>query len=129
MENFTIRTTTDQISTQEIDDLMVTAFEGGINYWCDYAEIIDKPETECTFKNEVISRNGSLKLYDAESDDTWILTREKFLKGVEKALNHFHCDFNKNPLYATVQEMVENHDVETVDVIIQYALFDEVVFG
>ena len=129
MKNFTIRTIVDQISTQDIDDLMVTVFEGGINYWCGYAEIVEKPETECTFKSEVISRNGALELFDDESDDTWILTREKFLKGVNKALNHFHCEFTKNPMYSNVQDMVENHDAETVDVIIQYALFDELVFG
>ena len=123
MKNFTvgIRTIVDQISTQEIDDLMVTAFEGGINYWCGYAEIVEKPETECTLKSEVISRNGALELFDDESDDTWILTREKFLKGVEKALNHFE--------YSNIQDMIENHDAETVDVIIQYALFDEIIFG
>ena len=126
---FTVRT--QEITAQEIDDLMATALEGGINHWCCYAEVIDKPEGECKkviFRSDVISRNGTLKLYDTDSDDTWILTREKFLKGVDRALDHFFCDWTKCPIYSNVQDMVENHDGDVADVIIQYALFDEIVF-
>jgi len=31
--------------------------------------------------------------------------------------------------FATVEELMDNHDAETADVIVQYAIFGEITFG
>ncbi len=74
-----------ELSQQDIDDLMVTALEGGINYWCRKAKITMIPEgvDPNIIASDVISRKGTLVLYDAESTDKWELTLEKFMKAVK----------------------------------------------
>ena len=109
-----------ELTRQDIDDLVVTALEGGINYWCRKAKVLQCPEPY-TYASDVISRNGSLMLYDAESPDKWELTLEKFMKGVK-----FVCERDK---YTNAEDLMDNHDADTADAIVQYALFNEIVFG
>ena len=118
------------VEPQHIDDLMVTALEGGINYWCRKAKIISCPRPEDLAENvaaenvlasDVISKGGVLEMYDAESNDKWELTLEKFLKGLK-----WYCEkFG----YTDMEDLIDNHDADTADSIVQYALFDEIVFG
>ena len=110
-----------EITEQDLADLMVTAFEGGINYWCGKVEIHKNPANK-DWASDVVAWDGQLALWDVEDpNEVWWLTREKLLKGVSKAMDHFE--------YATVEQMMDEHDATTADVIVQYALFDEIVFG
>ena len=111
------------VEPQHIDDLMVTALEGGINYWCRKAKIVSIPEgvDANVLASDLISKGGVLEMYDAESSDKWELTLEKFLKGLK-----MYCEENK---YIDMEDLIDNHDADTADSIIQYALFDEIVFG
>ena len=70
------------LTQQDIDDIMVAALEGGIDYWCFKAEVIGDYLGE--YASEQISRGGMLKLYDMESGEKYWLDLEKFLK--EEAL-------------------------------------------
>jgi hypothetical protein len=109
------------LSDQDIDDIMVTALEGGITYWCGKAEVVGKYLGE--YASDQISRGGELKLYDAESDDTWILNKEKFINGVKMALDN-------GQIYLTDNRVDTSYiDSNVADTIIQYALFNEFVFG
>lgn len=123
MTKFTVLLKND-VSIQDLSDLMVTALEGGINYWCRKAKITKFPENleeELSMSaDEVVANGGEIKLYDAESDDTWVLNRDKLLIGIK-----LHCD-NIN---STVSEMIENHDAGDADSIVQYAIFSELIFG
>ena len=114
------------ISDRDIDDILDTAMYG-INYWCDEA-IPDGPYIgKCA--HEQVSRGGTLKLHDAESGEYYYLTQEKFIQGIKKYL--------ENPTAGDFLEFVDhelridagNVDIEIADVIIQYALFGEIVFG
>ena len=113
------------VTSEDIDDIMCAALEGGINYWCRKAEVVG--EYLGDYASEQISRGGALKLYDAESDDVWVLTLEKLLHGIEKAydgnwfMDYGWCD---GSVIDTCQV-----DGEVADTIVQYALFDELVFG
>ena len=107
---------------EDINDLMVTALEGGINYWCRKAKIVKIPEgVDEILASDVISKNGILELYDAESSDKWELTLEKFMKGVK-----FVCEREG---YSSVEDLMDNYDADTADIIVQYAIFNEIVFG
>lgn len=110
---------------EDVDDIMVSALEGGITYWCCEAEVVGEYLGE--YGSEQISRGGVLKLHDAESDDVWELTLDKFLKGVKLWYE------NGDDRYDAVQP--DGHvdpcevDGEMADMIVQYALFGEVQFG
>ncbi len=111
------------LTAQDIDDIMVTALEGGITYWCGRAEV--KGEYLGEYASEQISRGGSLILHDAESSDKWELTLEKFLKGVELFFKDGSWISVDNYVLADLGGM----DANCADCIIQYALFGKLVFG
>ena len=71
-----------KVTQQDIDDIMVSALEGGIDYWCGEAEVIEDKRV-ADWGHEQIARGGVLILHDAESNDKWELTLEKFLNGVK----------------------------------------------
>lgn len=78
MENFKVKTEPEINVTQEdVDDIVATALEGGINYWCRKAEVVGDYLGE--YASEQISRGGTLKLYDSEEDEVYELTRDKRL--------------------------------------------------
>jgi len=116
-------TQTFEVKTKDIKDLMVCALEGGINYWCGSAEVKVQPIEDWEFASDVLGLTGGvLELTDAENEDEkWELTQEKLLKGIEKEI--IHGGFN------SFQDLMENHDAETADSIIQFALFNEIVYG
>ena len=111
------------LTQQDIDDIKVTALEGGINYWCGRAEVVG--EMLGDYASEQISRGGSLILHDAESPDKWELTRDMFLKGVELYFKESHWITVEDYAFVDLGGM----DAEDADCIIQYALFGKLVFG
>ena len=60
-KKFTVRAQIEvNLSQQDIDDIMVTALEGGINYWCRRAKVVGEYLGEAA--SDQISRGGSLIL-------------------------------------------------------------------
>lgn len=110
------------LTQKDVDDLMCTALEGGVCYWCGRAEVVGKMLGE--YAHEQISRGGTLILHDAECPDKWELTLEKFLRGVElyfaQALS---AELDGEDIDPT------DFDADAVDCIVQYALFGKLVFG
>lgn len=117
--NFAIR-----LTEEDIDDIMCSALEGGICYWACEAEVLGAYFG--TYASEQIARGGTLLIHDAESDDCWDLTLEKFLEGVKlwyttgMAGNAIHADGT-----------LDTYDIDgaAADTIVQLALFGELVFG
>ena len=115
------------LSTEDIDDIMCGALEGGINYWCNRAEVVGEYLGE--YGSEQIARGGTLRLHDYEEGKTYELTKEKFLKGVEL--------WAKNPVGCNCLEQINgkfrfdccNADAVVCDAIIQYAIFGDVIYG
>lgn len=108
---------------QDIDDLLITALEGGINYWCYKVEALGmefpNPDNYLGITNALI--NGQkVRFYDAESDDVWDLTIGDLLVGIKR-----YCQESGTFL----SNLMDMHDAESADYIIQYALFGELVFG
>ena len=122
MEKFEM-TRTYEISDQNIDDLMVTALEGGINYWCSSAVVSVQPLEDWKYTSDVISlTDGVIQLTDIEDENiTWELTIEKFMNGLKLLMS-------KNN-YIDVNDLMDNHDAEIADHLIQLSLFGKIVFG
>ena len=126
MENYNIEVNKKYtVTPQDIDDIMVTVLEGGINYWCRKAEVVGEYLGE--YASDQISRGGSLILYDAESSDNWELNLEKLLDGIQKAIeDNWFSDYD---WYVDGELDCCQIDAEVADTIVQLALFDDIVFG
>ena len=114
-----------KVTDQDIDDIIATAFEGGINYWCYKAEVVGDYLGE--FASEQISRGGTVRLYDSVEDAVYELTLENFMEGLTKAIEDNWYDeygwYDGNSIDTC------NVDADVADVIIQLALFDDVIYG
>ena len=122
-KRFTVRPQIEvNLTQQDIDDIMVTALEGGINYWCRKVKVNGKYLGE--YASDQISRGGMLTLYDAESAQTWELTLGKFLNGVK-------LYFEQGCHVQVEDNAIDTCDIDAgdADCIIQLAIFEEVVFG
>ena len=114
-----------KVTEENIDDIMCSALEGGINYWCCKAEVIGSYLGE--WAHEQIARGGSLNLYDAEEDEVYELTLEKFLNGIQLAVEGNYYEEYEWVLSDGLD--VCQVDADVADCIIQLALFNEIVFG
>jgi hypothetical protein len=119
------------LSDEDIANILVTAFEGGINYWCKKVKMMKTTVSDDVWDREekiiasdFIGLGGKLRLYDAEepSDENWILDAEKLKKGLEM----YFSDCGEN---SEVSFDAGNIDAGDADSIIQYALFGELVYG
>ena len=107
-----------KITQQDIDDIMSTALEGGINYWCCKAEVLES-QYYGEYASDQISRGGSLRLYDAESDDTWVLNLYKLMAGIVKAIESGYVS----------SDNLDDWDAADADAVVQCGLFGDLVFG
>ena len=111
-----------KITANMLNDIIVTAFEGGIGYWA-VLDNTDEPDDKGLFTSSWMTsellEGKILKFIDVEDKDTvWSLTLNDLLNGVKLNANlrPHDCD-------------LENMDSTTADCIIQYALFGEIVYG
>ena len=124
-----------RITQEDIDDIMCTALEGGINYWCRKAEVVGEYLGE--YGSEQISRGGTLKLHDSEEDAVYELDKEKLIDGIkmyledpekpydilESASDSVGCSKGESVLDCCMVDAV------VADMIIQYALFRTIVYA
>ena len=117
------------LTQQDIDDIMVSALEGGINYWC--RRVVVQGDYLGEYASEQISRGGKLAVWldePFEDDKTcYMLDRDKFLAGfklwVEQGLDEYGA-VQKDGTVDCCQI-----DAACADEIVQLALFGEVMFG
>lgn len=123
--NVTLKLT---LTSEDIDDIMVTALEGGITYWCYRAMVLG--EYLGSYASDQISRHGTLRLFimpeclDDGEPESYDLTLDKFIQGVMKYVAEINPGIVENGRLD-----VCNIDAPAADTIIQYAIFDEVVYG
>lgn len=122
--------TTVYLTQQDIDDIMVAALEGGINYWC--WRIVVQGDYLGEYASEQISRGGKLAVWidePFEDDKTcYMLDRDKFLAGFKLWLEKGGDSYDVID-YSDGSVDCGQIDVTCADEIVQYALFGEVVFG
>ena len=108
------------VTQQQVDDLLCTAFEGGITYWCDSADVIGSFPEGAAYTHETLTRGASIALHDSEGEANYILYIEDFLKGIGMAANHWKQD---------IVTFLEDHDADSADSAVQFAIFGELVYG
>lgn len=123
---------TKEYSSDDLVDLLSTAL-CGCSYWCSELDYDDNDYKEAKVRLnengnnnvcyeevlvEILEDGKSIYWIDCEEDERYELTLEKLLNGIKKNAEErpHDCD-------------LESGDAETMDCIIQYALFGEVIFG
>lgn len=121
------------ITEDDVDDIMCSALEGGINYWCDTAKVPEEKRV-ARWGHEQIARDGELHIHVVEpfdQDDTewYILTKEKFMEGLKRWMKAPGTELIPLPHGERLGIDTSQIDGAAADEIIQYALFGEVVYG
>lgn len=122
------------VTDEDIDDIVTTAFEGGINYWCSKVKVVGKLLGE--YASEQISQDGKVWLYLKEPDDLeidkYLLDKASVLRGIKMYLSNprrpydiTYTDLSKGTIALDTCQV----DADVADMIIQYALFNEIVYG
>lgn len=121
---------TARLTQQDVDDIMVSALEGGINYWCRRVVVQGKYLGE--YASDQISRGGQLAVWleePFEDDKTcYMLDLDKFLAGFKQWLEN--CYANCDVVDSTDGSVdCGQIDAACADEIVQHALFGDLVFG
>ena len=121
---------TARLTQQDVDDIMVSALEGGINYWCRCVVVQGKYLGE--YASDQISRGGQLAVWleePFEDDKTcYMLDLNKFLAGFKQWLEN--CYANCDVVDSTDGSVdCGQIDAACADEIVQHALFGDLVFG
>lgn len=120
---FTLPSTAVQVMDGDIDDIMYTAMSG-CTHWCDSAEPVDGYLGE--YASEQISRGGKVTFYP-DDDDPVELDKEKFEKGLHKWLLSLGGNVGRYLEDGWIDPaQIDDYDA---DAILQYALFDDIVYG
>lgn len=128
------------LTGQDIEDIIVTAFEGGIGYWCRKADVIEgsaltrEPhEATSEFLARALMVDGAIVLYDNEADDPETsehqMTVAALVTGVQDWIRLRTKSQNRGVAIDDGRLDTGNIDAEDADLIVQYAVFGEVVYG
>lgn len=113
-----------EITGEDIDDTMESAMSG-CTYWCDRAEVVD--EYLGMYASEQISRGGKLIFIPFE-DPAVELDKEKFRKGLNMWLSNQSKETLKRVFHDGAYDPGQV-DAADADAILQYALFDDIIYG
>lgn len=141
------------VTDQDIDDILCTAVEGGINYWCEYYNghpPFDEDGNQISmvldYNYEYLSRGGSLTLVvkkdhipDPRGKDndlistTRVLSKSTFKKGVELYINKYAPELIRHKRNGDGKNVYKlelgSLDAGDCDNIVQFACFGEVRYG
>lgn len=124
------------VKLEDIDDIICTALEGGIGYWAcldnSTVDFKNAPEEETISEttSRLLREGKVVTLIDEEEDKRHELTLDKLLAGLKKYMEN-----PKSPYEIIDHERGENLidccmvDANVADMIIQYAIFGEVIFA
>ena len=116
------------VDSDFINDVVTTALEGGINYWCGNAMPANSLteqlllDNDIAFLSDVLPRGGSIRLFvdeDDEPEQLKILTLDNFLSGLKTALEKKSIEL----------DIFDDFDAADADCIVQYAIFGEIVYA
>ncbi len=123
-----------KITEDDIDDIVASALEDGINYWCEDVEVVGEYLGE--FAAEQISRGGVLKLYDRESGTVHKLDKDRLLIGIKMyiedmeiprcILGEYERSIKRGGWYYSLDSFAM--DASVADIIVQYGIFREIVY-
>ena len=107
-----------EVTDDHIDSILTGAFEGGSNYWIAKVEVKKDVFKGKVYASESVAAGGELYIYTTDDDNKYLLTKNGLINGLQTYLDE-----------STYQNWPDGGDAQTDDLILQYALFGEVVYG
>ena len=122
-------TRTVEISDELIEDILCTAFEGGITYWADNVSCEDNKDMKEVggWKHEYLTKtkkkDAVMYIHTVDGSKPQI-TKKSIIDALQKM---------DNPEYKCTQALSrileETYDADDADIVVQTACFGEVVYG
>ena len=106
-----------EVTEDHLDSILTGAFEGGSNYWIAKVEVKKDDFKGKVYASESVAAGGELYIYTTD-DAKYLLSKSSIIMGLQQYL-----DTSK------LKNWPDGGDAETDDLILQYALFGEVVYG
>ena len=106
-----------EVTDDHLDSILVGAFEGGSNYWAVKVEVAKDDYKGKKYASECVAAGGELYITTTEGDKH-LLTKNMLINGLQ-----MYLDESKHKNWPA------GGDAQTDDLILQYALFKEVVYG
>lgn len=117
------------VSSEFLNDVLITAIEGGVNYW---AEIEDYETLTCGDCNLTIA-TAKLREHEAEDDAGWYTINDDTIVTGYRRMTHPEAIVNsqlRDEVTAAVKEDDAGQlDIEHADVLVQFAVFSQIVYG
>jgi hypothetical protein len=131
-----------ELSPQSVMDILTTAIEGGINYWCEsflfevetgdtsgdgvwdsasYREMCDEPDFLCNARFTIVEIEPS-----DDGDGRHVRTWEQ-LKDAFQAMADRDCDSRER--MALCNFLSDEYDANDADVLIQWLVWGKVIYG
>lgn len=123
-----------EITREVLENIFITAIEGGSNYWCE----VDEPSNAFMREHkgkafsvmvfEAVYDHGiKIRVFDAEDDDEGkqaigVLDKDLFEKRLQKMVDDGFSHY-------IMEEVNENGDALSSDAIFQYLSLNEIIYG
>ena len=107
-----------EVTDDHLDSILVGAFEGGSNYWIEGIKVAKDDYKGKKYASECVAAGGILNIYVEGACHT--LDRDMLINGLQQFINESKRFGHLWP---------DGGDAGTDDMILQYSLFDEVVYG
>jgi hypothetical protein len=124
-----------ELNREVLEDIFVTALEGGSNYWYFLSEDAvkrirqvvrksDEPYMAVAMLKAVLDHGVAIPINDVENEEDivgWI--------SIETMQERLQALLNSGEKWALEAHMEENGDADSADVVFQYLAMGEVVYG
>lgn len=107
-----------KIETEVIKDILMTALLGGSNYWCYLPELDpNKRDFWSTIKEMLEDESSTVKIpvHDVENEE-WYISRENIQRGLQMYVENGYI-------------LDGGCDADDADVLFQYIVMGDIVFG
>ena len=119
-----------EISDELIEDILCTAFEGGITYWADNISCEDNKDMKKvggwkdTYLTKTKKKDAVMYIHDAETGEKYPITKKSIIDALQK-MDSPEYKYTK----ALNRILNEQYDADDTDIVVQTACFGEVVYG
>lgn len=107
-----------EVSEQNIEDTIISAFEGGIGYW---AQLVETSQGDEPYYKKAMSDGHHVKIRDICGEGEYFINLTSIRQGLtvmaDKYPKHLH------------DIITERGDAYTGDALIQCAVFGEIIYG
>ena len=110
-----------QVSAQLISDMLITAVESSISYWCQYVVSRFDSKSDLPYYANCFDPNWKIEIQCYDDHFSLTLDINSIKNGIEIMSNNYHRHY--------MDMLNESGDAITADVLFQCIAFEEVVYG